>query len=222
MSRLGGVRNNGAGGGNVGGRGGVGQRAVNVRDLGEEEQRAHELLEALQDLDPGARTAVLARAGAGDPVTAQGLKRVAAMYAKLGMSLDARGLARFKADRALPQGAAISNALVARAYARAIEGKEIIVRLERGEEQQLRPSERALVDFLRDMQRKRDADDLRPVKEVLGLKNPSLPPPVAALKNEYVGLHGVREIAKLTTLRNIALTPESWRRFLQTLEKEKA
>lgn len=216
------MRNNPGGGGGAGGARGAGAAAerVNVRDLGEEEQRAYELLEALRGIHPGGRSAVLAQAGTGEPVGAGGLRRVAALYQSLGMPLHARGIARFKADRGLPTGGGLSTAIVCRAYVRALDGNEILIRVERLEEMNLRPSEKAVLRFLREMQQKRGADTLRPVKELLGLKNPPLPGAAEGLENEYVGVSGVREIAHATTMRELPLTPEGWRRLREALEDE--
>lgn len=222
MTKLGGVGNNpGRGGAGVGGRGlPTAAERVNVRDLPEEAQRAHELLSALGMFDGDACAAVMAAAGVQEPVGAIGLKRVAALYESLGMPLHARGIARFKSDRSLPSGGGLSSAIATRAYARALDGNEILIRLDKGEELNLRPSERAVVQFLRGMQQKRGADTLRPVKELLGLKNPPLPAAAEGLENEYVGATTIREIARVTTMGEIPLTPDGWRELIKTLKHD--
>ena len=223
MSKLGGVGNNpGRGGAGVGARGSQGaDERVNIRDLPEEVQRAYELLDALGSYHQEGRAAVLAAAGGREPVGVMGLKRVAALYESLGMPLHSRGIARFKADRSLPTGGGLSSVVAARAYARALDGNEIIIRLERGDELNLRPSERAVVLFLRGMQQKRGADTLRPVKELLGLKNPPLPAAAEGLENEYVGAATIREIARVTTVKDLPLTPEGWRELVRVLKNER-
>lgn len=224
MSKLGGVSNTPGrgGGGPVGGRGGgAAPERVNIRDLPEDAQRAHELLTALSSFDVGGYAAVIAAAGVKEPVGAIGLKRVAALYESLGMPLHSRGIARFKADRAMPTGGGLSSAVAARAYVRALDGNEIIIRLERGDELNLRPSERAVLQFLRVMQQRRGADTLRPVKALLGLKNPPLPAAAEGLENEYVGIGTVRELARLTMQKDIPLTPEGWRALIELLKQER-
>ncbi|MCC7112225.1 MAG: hypothetical protein IT382_23225 [Deltaproteobacteria bacterium] len=223
MSRLGGVGNNpGRGGGAVGGRnaGGAPER-VNIRDLPEDAQRAHELLTALSQYSAAGFDAVTMAAGVKQPVGAIGLKRVAALFESLGMPLHSRGIARFKADRGLPSGGGVSTAVVAKAYVRALDGNEILIRLEKGDEMALKPSERAVLEFLRRMQQKRGADTLRPVKELLGLNNPPQPAAAEGLENEYVGVGTLRELARLTLQRDIALTPDGWRQLIELLKAEK-
>jgi hypothetical protein len=55
---------------------------------------------------------------------------------------------------------------------------------------------------------------------LLGLGNPSLPSAVQALENEYVGVQTVKEISRATTMRELPLTPDGWRRLIQALEEE--
>ncbi len=223
MTKLGGVNNTpGRGGGAVGGRGGKGaEERVNIRDLPEDVQRAHELLTALSSFDGNGFAALIAAAGVKEPVGALGLKRIAALYESLGMPLTSRGIARFKADRSLPTGGGLSSAVATRAYVRALDGNEILIRLDKGDEVALRPSERAVLQFLRRMQAERGADTLRPVKELLGLNNPPQPAAAEGLENEYVGLAGLRAIERVTTMRNLPLTPEGWRELTRQLASEK-
>lgn len=223
MSKLGGVGNNpGRGGGAVGGRnaGGAPER-MNIRDLPEDAQRAHELLTALSQYTAAGFDAVTAAAGVKQPVGAIGLKRVAALFESLGMPLHSRGIARFKADRGLPSGGGVSSAVVVRAYVKALDGNEILIRLDRGEEMNLKPSERAVLQFLRTMQQKRGADTLRPVKELLGLNNPPQPAAAEGLENEFVGMGTLREIARITLQKDIALTPDGWRQLIELLKEER-
>lgn len=223
MTKLGGVNNTpGRGGGAVGGKGGKpAEERVNIRDLPEDVQRAHELLTALSLFDGNGFAAVIAAAGVKEPVGALGLKRIAALYESLGMPLTSRGIARFKADRSLPSGGGLSSAVAARAFVRALDGNEIIIRLDKGDEVTLRPSERAVLQFLRRMQEQRGGDTLRPVKELLGLNNPPLPAAAEGLENEYVGLAGLRAIERVTTMRSIPLSPEGWRALIRQLSDEK-
>jgi hypothetical protein len=219
MTRLGGVRGGGGQGGSaVGGRG-LGAAPLNVKDLPEEQALAYQLLDALKTLDPAARQGVLVTCGGTDPITAQTLSRVAATYASLGMPLTGKAMGRFKADRSLPTGGGIATASVAKAYARALDGNEILVRVDRGEEMGLRPSERAMLQFLRDMQKKRDAETLRPVKQALGLGNPKLPAAAAGLQNEYVGVGTVKELTTAMTLKSLPLTPDGWRQLQRILDE---
>ena len=223
MTKLGGVSNRpGRGGGSVGAKGGdAAAERVNIRDLPEEVQRAHELLSALSIYDATGFAALIAAAGVREPVGALGLKRIAALYESLGMPLTSRGIARFKADRGLPTGGGLSSAVAARAFVRALDGNEILIRLEKGEDLNLKPSERAALQFLRGMQQKRGADTLRPVKELLGLKNPPLPAAAEGLENEYVGMGTVRELARVTLHEDIPLTPDGWRQLIELLEQRR-
>ncbi|OGQ17278.1 MAG: hypothetical protein A2138_17760 [Deltaproteobacteria bacterium RBG_16_71_12] len=104
---------------------------------------------------------------------------------------------------------------------RALDGNEILIRLEKGEDLNLKPSERAALQFLRGMQQKRGADTLRPVKELLGLKNPPLPAAAEGLENEYVGMGTVRELARVTLHEDIPLTPDGWRQLIELLEQRR-
>jgi hypothetical protein len=224
MTRLGGIRNNvGGGAGGTGGAssGGPQQRTVQLKDLPLEEQRAFELLQALtQHNELKLRARVIEAAGCSEPIGLNALRAIAAMYASIGFPLSVAGVQRFKQDRGFTGGTAL-NGPVAKAYARAVDGNEIIVHVDRGEEQGLRPSEKATLQFLREMSRRCGADELRPVKKALGLGNPPLPPGAAVLENEWVGINTVREIAKATTMREIPLSREGLKRLVQAIQQEK-
>jgi hypothetical protein len=223
MTRLGGIRNNVGGGGGAAGARGSGDRAptVQLKDLPLEEQRAFELLESLRDMNELAlRRRILEAAGASDPVGIASLRAIASMYAVIGFPLSVAGVARFKQDRGFTGGTSLSGP-VAKAYARALDGNEIIVRVDRAEERALRPSERACLDFLREMSRRCGADELRPVKQCLGLGNPPLPKGAAVLENEYVGIQGLKEIAHATTMRELPLSRDGLRRLVAAIAEER-
>lgn len=216
MTRLGGIRNNVGGGGGAGGAWGAGERSaqVQLKDLPLEEQNAFELVEALRTMnEPQLRARVVEAAGAREPVGAAALRAIAAMYASIGFPLSVAGVARFKHDRGLTGGTSVSGP-VAKAYAKALDGNEIIVRVDRAEEAQLRPSEKACLHFLREMAKRCGADELRPVKELLGLGNPPLPDGARVLENEWVGVQGVKEIAHATTMRELPLSRDGLRRLV--------
>lgn len=223
MSRLGGVKHNQGGGasaGWVGARGGT----VSLKDLPEEEQRAYELIDALKHVNElELLRKLLERADAGhgvkEPASARSLKNIAALYEGLGMPLSAPGLARFKQERGLVSGT-ISGP-IAKAFVRALDGREILVSVSKAEEATLRPSEKACLAFLRELAKKSGADVLRPVKQPLALGNPRPATDDAAdLENEYVGVQTVKEIAQATTLRRVPLTKEGMRSLAETLARE--
>lgn len=226
MTRLGGVKHNlngaGASPGWVGERGGT----VSLKDLPEEEQRAFEVVDALRKLNElELLRKLLERAqaghGANEPVSRRALKNIAALYDVLGMPLSTVGLARFKQERALSGGTITGQ--IARAYVKALDGKEILVFVSKAEEATLRPSEKACLAFFRELAKKSDADLLRPIKVHLKLNNP---PPytdeAANLENEYVGLTTIKEITQATTLRRVPLTREGLRSLADTLAREAA
>ena len=120
-----------------------------------ESQRAFEILSTLRDHQENeARFAIMGQAGATDPLTNKSLEFVAEMFAQIDMPLDQQGVARFKSDRGLVGGTAI-GATVALAYARAIQGDEVLIRVDRGEEAGLSPNEKATLAYLRTFQKKR-------------------------------------------------------------------
>jgi hypothetical protein len=211
----------GGGAGSFGGGGGG--RTVDVRQLDAESQRAHELLKALSDLgDVVGRRKIIAKAGATEPLTPRALSMIAQHLARLDMPLTPAGIARFKADRGLVGGNALAGP-VARAYARAVDGGEVLFRIDRKEELELRPADKAALDFLRQLARSAGAEAVGRLKEALGLGNPPTSSPEAqALMNEYVGIHTVREVARVTTLHRVALTSEAVKGLVEKLEAEKA
>lgn len=215
MTRLGDVKNNRGGSGSGGGPGGRGDRraSVQLKDLPLEDQNAWALLEALRELnEPALRARVCEAAGAVEPVGAAGLRAVANLYARLGFPLSVAGIARFKQDRSLAGGTSLAGA-AARAYARALDGNEIIVRVEKLEELELRPGEKACLQFLRELARRRTADDLRPVKKALGLGNPPVPPEAEQLENEWVGVQTVKALAQATAIHSVPLSPDGLRQL---------
>ena len=214
----------GGGGGSAGRAGGRGTgeapRQVGVRDLPAEAQRAHELLVALGEQNRAARAKVLAAAGAAEPLTSSGLAAVAALYARLEMPLTPAGVARFKGDRGLVGGSGVSGP-TALAYARALDGGEVLFRIERDEESTLRPADKACLQFLRTFAKARGAEAMGRLKEALDLGNPPLGPGAAALANEYVGLNTVREVSKETSTRHLPMTDAGLRALVEQREAEK-
>lgn len=210
-------------GGSAGAYVGGGARTIDVRQLDAESQRAHELLKGLADLgDVAGRHKLLYKAGAREPVTPAALSAVARHLARLDLPLTPAGIARFKADRGLVGGNALAGP-VARAYARAVDGGEVLFRLDRKEEAELRPGDKAALEFLRQLARGPGAEAVGRLKEALGLGNPETPTPEAqALMNEYVGVHTVREVARVTALHRVALTFDAVKAFVEKLEAEKA
>jgi hypothetical protein len=224
MTTMRGVGQRQAGGGGTkagAGQGGP-QRSVDVRQLDAESQRAHELLKALSDIgDVAGRSLLLSRAGAKEPLTPRALTAVASMMARLDMPLTPAGIARFKAERAVGGGSALAGA-VARAYVRAVEGGEVLFRMDRKEELELRPGDRAALEFLRHLGRTAGAEAVGRLKEALDLGNPPpATPESAALMNEYIGAATVREVARITTVENVPLTSEAVKAFVERLEARK-
>src|SRR5688572_9176603 len=108
MTRLGGVKNTGGGGGTAAGWVGERRGSVSLKDLPEEEQRVFEIFDALrQNNEPLLLAKFLKciespKAGAKaatDPPSARDLKAIAAHYERIGISLSSGGVARFKAER---------------------------------------------------------------------------------------------------------------------------
>ena len=212
----------GGGAGRAGGRGlGDAPKQVGVRDLPAEAQRAHELLVAMAEVDRGARAKVLGAAGSREPLTQGGLVAVASLYARLEMPLTPAGIARFKADRGLVGGSSLAGP-VALAYARALDGGEVLFRVERDEEAALRPADRACLQFLRGWARARGAEAMGRLKEALDLGNPPLGDAAAALANEYVGANTIREVSKATSTRNLPMTDAGLKALVEQLEATKA
>jgi hypothetical protein len=203
--------------------GGAGGKTVDVRQLDAESQRAHELLKALSDLgDAAGRKKIIAKAGASEPLTPRSLSTIADHLARLDIPLTPSGIARFKADRGLVGGNALAGP-VARAYARAVDGGEVLFRVDRKEELELRPADKAALDFLRQLARSAGAEAVGRLKEALGRGNPPPPTPEAqALMNEYIGANTVREVARVTTLHRVPLTSEAVKGLVEKLEAEKA
>jgi hypothetical protein len=217
---LNGVKNNVGGGGNsVGGRGDRGPGTVSLKDLPAEQQHAHEILKSLADMNESQlRARIVIAAGAREPVGANGLKLVVELYASLLMPLSVLGVQRFKQERSLSGGTL--GGVIAKAYARSLDGNEILVRVDRKEEQALTPPERDCLRFLRDLSRKTGADEVRAVKKGLRLGNPKMPAPASLLENEYVGVNTVVEIERATTLRSIPLTREGLAKLATELVRE--
>jgi hypothetical protein len=222
IRNVSGTGGGGGGGGRVGGRGTQGApRQVGVRELPAEAQRAFELLSALAETHPEGRARVLSEAGAGEPLSQQGLLAVASLYARLDMPLTPSGIARFKADRGLVGGSSLAGS-VALAYARALEGGEVLFRVNREEEASLRPADRACLQFLRMFAKTRGAEAVGRLKEALDLGNPPVSDDAAALGNEYIGVHTVREVSKATSMRHLPLTDAGLRSLVQECEARKA
>lgn len=227
MTRLGGVKNTGGGGGTAAGWVGERRGSVSLKDLPEEEQRVFEIYDALKKSNEPVVLAKLLQCiespktgmkAASDPPSAGDLKAIAAHYERIGISLSSSGVARFKAERSLV-GGTITGA-IAKAFVRALEGSEILVLVTKAEESALRPSEKACLTFLRELSKKSGADVLRPVKQQLGLNNPPMSDEAEELENEYVGATTVKEIATATTLRRVSLTKEGMRDLALALEGE--
>lgn len=227
MTRLGGVGKSGGGGGNAANWVGERRSAVSLKDLPEEEQRVFEIYDALKKANEPVWLAKFLKCienprtstkAANDPPSAGDLKAIAAHYEKIGISLSSGGVARFKAERTLV-GGTITGA-IAKAFVRALEGGEILVLVTKSEESALRPSEKACLNFLRELSKKAGAEVLRPVKQRLGLNNPQLSDEAEELENEYVGATTVKEISTATTLRRVPLTKEGMRDLALILERE--
>jgi septal ring-binding cell division protein DamX len=111
---------------------------------------------------------------------------------------------------------------VAKAYVRALDGGEVLFRIERTEELELRPADRACLTFLRAWSKTAGAEPMGRLKEVLGLGNPPVSPGAQPLMNEYVGAATVREVSRVTTTRGVSLTSDGLRRMVEAMEAEKA
>ncbi|HEY1099528.1 MAG TPA: hypothetical protein VGF99_11400 [Myxococcota bacterium] len=221
MTRIGGG-GGGGGGGHAGGGGAPAPKTVDAKSLDADVQRALELMRALADLgDIAGRKKILEAAGAREPLTPRSLGAIAALYARLDMPLDPRGIARFKAERALVSGNTIAGPL-AKAYVRALDGGEVLFRIDRTEEQELRPGERACLNFLRVWARGIGAEPMGRLKDVLGLGNPPVSKEAQPLMNEYVGVTTVKEIARVTAQKGVPLTNDGLKKMVEAMEAEKA
>lgn len=221
MTRLGGVKHTGGGGGNAAGWVGERRGRVSLKDLPEGEQRVYEIYDALKQINEPVLVKKLLDVAEKpvDPPSAGNLKEIAAHYEKIGVDLDATGIARFKAERSLVGGGITGP--IAKAFVRALDGGEILVLVSKAEESAMRPSEKACLAFLRELSKKSGAEVIRPVKQRLGLNNPTLATDEAAeLENEYVGATTVKEIASATTLRRVPLTKEGMRDLVIALDQE--
>ncbi len=197
-------------------------KTVDAKNLDAGAQRVLELMRALAELgEIEGRKKILTLAGAREPLTPRTLTAIAALYARLDMGFDPRGIARFKAERGLVSGNAIGGQ-VAKAYVRALDGGEVLFRIDRAEEQELRPADRACLNFLRTWSRTAGAEPMGRLKEALGLGNPPVPKDAQPLMNEYVGVATVREVSRVTTTKNVPLTSEGLRTMVEGLEAEKA
>jgi hypothetical protein len=197
-------------------------KTVESKDLSVDSQRALELLKALSDHgDLAGRKKILTAAGGREPPTPRTLAAVTALFARLDMPLSPRGIGQFKAERGLGTGTQITGA-VAKAYVRALDGGEVLFRIERTEELELRPADRACLTFLRTWSKTAGAEPMGRLKEVLGLGNPPVSPGAQPLMNEYVGAATVREVSRVTTTRGVSLTSDGLRRMVEALEAEKA
>ncbi len=195
------------------------QKTVNLRDLPQESQAVHELLKQLKLIDAKGRTKIIERAGAKEPVTQAGLKAIADLYARLDMPLTQGGVNKFKAERGLGTGPNLAGN-VAKAYARAVDGGEVLFRVSAEDEQNLRPADKACLTFLRAWSRTpRCAEHLGRLKEALNLGNPEVSADATALANEYVGASTVREVSKASSMNHCDLTPEG---MLQLADKVEA
>lgn len=182
---------------------------LDLRSLPLESQRAFEIIETLRtNNERELRFKVMGLAGATDPVTDKSLRMIAELYAALDMPLDQQGLQRFKGDRGLVGGTAIGLP-VAQAFARALDGDEVLIRVNRAEEMALSPNEKSTLTFLRTFQKKRRAADLRPLKEALRLANPPMSQAAWQLGNEFVGVATVKEIAKASAMHAVTLGPDA-------------
>ena len=114
------------------------------------------------------------------------------------------------------------NPAVIKAYARSVNGGEVLFRVDRGEEANLRPADKACLGFLRTWSRTHGAEALGRLKEALDLGNPPVGADAAPLANEYVGVNTVREVSKASSMRNCPLTPEGMLTLMTQLEAEKA
>lgn len=195
---------------------------ISSKDLSVDSQRALELLKALSDHgDLAGRKKILTAAGGREPPTPRTLAAVTALFQNLDMPLSPRGITQFKAERGLGTGTQITGA-VAKAYVRALDGGEVLFRIERTEELELRPADRACLTFLRTWSKVAGAEPMGRLKEALGLGNPPVSPGAQPLMNEYVGVATVREVSRITTTRGVPLTSEGLKRMVEAIEAEKA
>lgn len=197
------------------------QRTVNLKDLPPESQAAHEILKTLREVDAKGRARILEVAEQKDPVNQMALAAVAALFHRFEMPLNSAGIQRFKADRGLGSGSGLNPAVI-KAYARSVNGGEVLFRVDRGEEANLRPADKACLGFLRTWSRTHGAEALGRLKEALDLGNPPVGADAAPLANEYVGVNTVREVSKASSMRNCPLTPEGMLTLMTQLEAEKA
>lgn len=198
------------------------RKTISLKDLPEEMQAAHELLQQLKAVDPKGRQTLLERAQAKDPITQKSLKDVARFFDAIEMPLSRDGVQQFKAERGLGNGPSLAGP-VAKAYARAALGGEVLFRVTADEELALRPADKACLQFLRSWSRTKGVgEQMGRLKEALGLGNPPLGADAAALANEYVGAQTVREVSKASSTKNCALTPEGMQKLIELLEAEKA
>jgi hypothetical protein len=198
------------------------RKTISLKDLPEEMQAAHELLQQLKAVDPKGRQTLLERAQAKDPITQKTLKDVALFFDAIEMPLSRDGVQQFKAERGLGNGPSLAGP-VAKAYARAALGGEVLFRVTADEELALRPADKACLQFLRAWSRTKGVgEQMGRLKEALGLGNPPLGADAAALANEYVGAQTVREVSKASSTKNCPLTPEGMAKLIDALEAEKA
>ena len=198
------------------------QKTVNLRDLPQESQAVHELLKQLKLVDVKGRTKIIERAQTKEPITQAGLAAIADLYARLDMPLTQSGINKFKAERGLGTGPNLAGN-VAKAFARAIDGGEVLFRVTLDEEQHLRPADKACLAFLRQWSRTpRCAEHLGRIKELLDLGNPPVSDDAVALANEYVGAQTVREVSKASSMNRCDLTPEGMLQLAALLESQRA
>lgn len=198
------------------------QKTVSVRDLPQESQAAHEILKELKVQDPKGRSIVMEHAQVKEPLGQKGLAAVADLFFRLDMPLTTVGIARFKAERGLGSGPNLAGP-VARAYARAVVGGEVLFRVDKNEEMNLRPADKACLTFLRTWSRSPGvAEVLGRLKEALDLGNPDVSADAVRLANEYVGAQTVREVSKASSTKNCPLTPEGMRTLAELVEADKA
>ena len=191
---------------------------INVVDLPLECQRAWELLDALQGAgDLRGAFVVLRAAGTEPPVGPQGLARVAATLGQMGMPLTNQGLRRFKAERALTGGNAITVP-VAKAFVRAIKGRETLFRVARLDLMGMSAHEHATYEFLKKYARVKGTEAVHELKRALKLGNPKLAASAAKLENEYVGVTTIKELAAQVYKAHVPLTPNGMNRMMDLLD----
>jgi hypothetical protein len=162
-------------------------------------------LVALQQQDKNACQRLLNAAGGGWPPTAGSLAALCSRYAELDMPLTKDGVVRFKAARGLSGGLSMAGTTAA-AYARALEGREVLFHIDRAEESRLRPSERGALEFLRGYAAQRGHPAIRTLKRALQLGNPPLSDEAETLDNEYIGLATIEAVAHETAARGLPLS----------------